>query len=324
MKRTSVFLIFACLMACSDPSVTTQSPATDGVRNYTGSVRSYQQSYLSPPSIDNVWSYKLLRMTAEGTEVAAGDPVVWFDPADPRRRMQERASRLQTRQQNVEQKRLEVEQKIEQYKLDMAEAQMNLEKAREKAEINDPVMPEIERKTYALDAAIANERVKEIEAKIAQVEGDFLADTARDEAFIVRMSGVVSGMRAGIAQMQLTSPQAGVLLYEKNSNGEPFSTGDEAYRSVAVVSISDLNFMEVSIAIPEREIRFLDLEQNVEINIDGIEDQTWIGTVKSVAGVYRTENSRVLVDVVVEVLETDPEFVRPGLTASVRFKELAR
>ena len=198
---------------------------------------------------------------------------------------------------------------------------MNRDKAQLKASINDPVMPEVERRIYQLDAQIARERVKEIESTIEQRETSAAAERVVDEAELARLRSLVSSMSEGIAQMSLTAPQDGILLYQSGFGGEKFAAGSDVYRALAVVSISDLNFIEVRVAIPERDLRLINLDQPVNLKIDSVDDRSWQGRVKSVANVYRKQNSAVFADVVVEVIDPDPIVMRPGLKAQIRFAE---
>jgi len=287
---------------------------------YTGELRSYQESYLTPPVVERVWQFKVARLAPEGEWVEAGEPVVWFDPSEPRRRLQEQQSQLQQRQQNVRDKSLVLEQELQELNLQLAEARMNRDKAALKASINDPVMPEMERRIYQLESQIAQERVNEVESQIEQRQTSAEAEAAQDLSEIARLQRIVSSMENGVQQMVLTAPQSGILLYQTGFAGEKFAAGSDVYRSLSVVSISDVNFVEVVVSVPERDLRHLNLEAQVRIEVDSITDRSWQGRVKDVANVYRADGSLVYADVLVEVIEPDATSMRPGLKSVVVFE----
>ncbi|MEQ3697474.1 MAG: efflux RND transporter periplasmic adaptor subunit [Pseudomonadales bacterium] len=321
MNRLGILLLGLVLASC-DATDSNIGPVREEGLRYTGELRSFKETFITPPSIERVWQFKVLRMAPEGSLVSAGDPVVWFDPSEPRRRLQEQQSQLAQRQQSIQDKALQLDQTLQELRLNLAEAEMNRDKAQLKASINDPVMPEVERRIYQLDAQIAAERVREIESSIEQQETSAAAEQAIDEAELTRLQSRVASMSQGISQMALASPQDGILLYQSGFGGEKFAAGSDVYRALAVVSISDLNFIEVAVAIPERDLRAIDLDQQVSLKIDSVDDQSWMGRVKSVSNVYRQQNSAVYADVVVEVIDPDPQVMRPGLKAQIRFAEV--
>lgn len=321
MNRLGILLLGLVLASCDATESTIGPMGEDGLR-YTGELRSFKQTFLTPPSIQRVWSFKVLRMVPEGSLVSAGDPVVWLDPSEPRRRLQREQSQLAQRQQGIQDNALQLEQRLQELRLNLAEAEMNRDKAQLKASINDPVMPEVERRIYQIDAQIAAERVREVASSIEQQQTSAAAQRANDEAELIRLQALVASMSQGISQMALTAPQDGILLYQSGFGGEKFAAGSDVYRALAVVSISDLNFIEVAVAIPERDLRTIDLDQPVSLKIDSVDDQSWLGRVKSVSNVFRQQNSAVYADVVVEVIDPDAQVMRPGLKAQVRFAEV--
>ena len=323
MNRLGILLLGLVLASCDATESTIGPIGEDGLR-YTGELRSFKQTFLTPPAIERVWSFKVLRMAPEGSLVSAGDPVVWLDPSEPRRRLQGQQSQLAQRQQGIQDNALQLEQTLQELRLNLAEAEMNRDKAQLKASIDDPVMPEVERRIYQIDAQIAAERVREVESSIEQQQTSAAAQRAIDEAELTRLQALVASMSQGISQMALTAPQDGILLYQSGFGGEKFASGSDVYRALAVVSISDLNFIEVAVAIPERDLRAIDLDQPVSLKIDSVDDQSWLGRVKSVSNVFRQQNSAVYADVVVEVIDPDAQVMRPGLKAQVSFAEVSQ
>lgn len=319
-KMVLIGLVIGLLFGCSE-AVEDGADALVQERRYTGELRSFKESYLTPPVVERVWQFKVARLMPEGTLVEQGQPVVWFDPSEPRRRLQERQSELQQRQQGIRDKALSLEQELQELNLDLAEARMNRDKAQLKASIDDPVMPEMERRIYQLDAQIAQERVNEIESQIEQRRTSSQAEEAQDLAEIDRLQRVVTSLANGVQQMVLTAPQSGILLYQTGFNGEKFSAGSDVYRALSVVSISDVNFVEVVVAIPERDLRYLDFDATVSVEIDSVDDRRWQGRVKNISNVYRSDGSVVYADIVVEVINPDPSTMRPGLKSMVVFQE---
>lgn len=323
--RLAVFVsIVFGLQGCSDLTDEPIERREVSQWRYTGELRSYKESYLTPPVVERVWQFKVARLMPEGGWVEEGQPVVWFDPSEPRRRLQEQQSELQQRQQSMRDKALSLEQELQELNLQLAEARMNRDKAQLKASIDDPVMPEMERRIYQLDSQIAQERVNEIESQIEQRRTSSQAEQAQDLAEIDRLQRIVNSLANGVQQMVLTAPQSGILLYQTGFSGEKFAAGSDVYRSLSVVSISDVNFVEVVVSVPERDLRHLDFDAMVSVEIDSVDDQRWQGRVKDISNVYRADGSLVYADVVVEVIDPDPAIMRPGLKSAIEFEGVSQ
>lgn len=320
IKQSLMASLLFALMGCEQAVEPSLAPTDHPIRseyNYVGDIRSFEQTFIGPPAIERVWSFKISRLVPEGSHVKKGQPVLWFDSTDPRQHFKRRTEKLDKQKQKQTDAELKYEQTYQQLKLQLAEAEMNRDKAELKAEINDPAMSLFDRKNHQLDAEISRERVAEIKDKIQLEKVSYLESQQSRARLINALQVVVDGMERGLAGLTVKTPQDGVVVYQRGTNGQPISSGSELYRGGTAISVVDMNFIEVVVAIPERDLQRIDLTAPITVTIETAEGQEWQGEIRSMAKVFRSEGSAVVADLVVKIVDPDKRLMKPGTKAQV-------
>src|SRR5213078_4319667 len=75
----------------------------------TGTLRATRSIPIGPPSVAEMWDFKIVRMANEGAEVKEQDPVLSFDVSDLERQLAERTSERDAAAQEMVKKRIDLD-----------------------------------------------------------------------------------------------------------------------------------------------------------------------------------------------------------------------
>lgn len=307
------------MAGCSE-QVSDQQQQAESPYQYTGLLDSSKNSYLAPPPLRRAWNYEIKRLLPEGTTVTKDMQVAWLDKSKVQENLREDANDLKTRKQNLENERLAAAKKIEDLKLRLAEAKMDYERSKLKAEIQDVSVARVDQEIYTIEAKIAGDQVDTLERKIELERVALQQQQAAKTSEYERRKVRVDSQRRGMNALDVKADQEGVLVYIRSWDGEPIKSGSRIYRGQSIVRIADLTQMQVKLKIPERDMNLINFDKSVEIGIEADPEQVWAGTIKSVSDVYLDDDSLIYAEVVVAVDQPDSDLMRPGGKARVIFK----
>lgn len=286
----------------------------------TGELVSADTISMMPPSLRRVWQYQVKQLAPEGSEVNEGDMVAQLDTSEQTQRLSVKTAKLEATTQDIETSKLRNAKKLEELRLELAEARMNFEKAQRKFKLSDDTVAAIDKVKYEKDAEIAKDRVVLTEQKL-----DLEAKSARQrEAMLMgdqqKFASEVDALKRGIASLTLIAPRAGMVVYGNDSQGNKIKEGQSVFMGDAVLSIPDLNNMQVNMTIPEVEARRVKLGQTLKIRLDANPDRLFTGKIIELGAVFRNKNQDiplVIFDAVASIDEADTELMRPGMTAKI-------
>ncbi len=322
MKRYKIIALTALaslVAACTEQESTLTEQRAE--KFYTGELDSSSNTYLTPPEFRRMWQYEVKTLLPEGTEVKDGDQVVWFDKSSLQKNMREDANELATLKQEITNEQLSAEKKIEEMKLQLAESKMNAQRAKLKSEINDVSVAKVDQEVYAIEAAIAQDRVDNLQNKISL---ELLAleqkQTVKKTKY-KRKESRVNSQKRGLKALDLKATHDGVVVYIRGHDGEPIKNGSRTYRGQAVARIADLNKMQVTLKIPERDVQHIDFDGAIDISIEADPERIWQGEVMMISDVFLEDDSLVYSEVIIAVQQPDAELMRPGGKARVRLAQ---
>jgi len=286
----------------------------------TGELVSADTISMMPPSLRRVWQYQVKQLAPEGSEVNQGDVVAQLDTSEQAQRLSVKTAKLEATTQDIETSKLRNAKRLEELRLELAEAQMNFEKALRKFKLSDDTVAAIDKVKYEKDAEIAKDRVVLTRQKL-----DLEAQSARQrEAMLMgdqqKFTSEVDALKRGIESLTLIAPRAGMVVYGNDSQGNKIKEGQSVFMGDAVLSIPDLNNMQVNMTIPEVEARRVKLGQVLKIRLDANPDRLFTGKIIELGAVFRNKNQDiplVIFDAVASIDEADTELMRPGMTAKI-------
>jgi len=146
------------------------------------------------------------------------------------------------------------------------------------------------------------EKIREVEAELRKVRGDF------------------DGMTKILESFNVLAPEDGMVIYEKGWDGKPIKAGSQIHMwEPTVATLPDLTKMVSKTFVNEVDVRKVKQGQFVNVGLDAYPDKKLNGTVIRVANVgeQRPNSDAKVFEVSVELEGTDPT-LRPSMTTSNR------
>ncbi len=325
-NRNLLVLLMATLVlsGCEKAPVTevTQGALPQSIE-VTGELESAGTVSMMPPALRRVWQYQVKQLAPEGKQVSEGTVVASLDTSEIAQRLQVKQAELDATVQDIETSRLRNAQKIEELKLDLAQAQMEHEKADMKFNISDDTVAKIDRLKYQRDAEIAKDRVALVKRKLELEKASITQREAMLEGDRQKFASEVSALQNAIKAMTLKSPREGILVYGTDPEGNKIQEGQSIFAGGTVVSIADLTMMRVKMEIPEVEARRLALGQQVSIRLDANPERRFLGQITELGAVFRPKNQEMplmVFDALASIDDPDTELMRPGMTAKIKIE----
>ncbi|ATD09845.1 HlyD family efflux transporter periplasmic adaptor subunit [Pseudoalteromonas piscicida] len=311
--------LLGCSQAPSDIHIVKAQPITITVEA-NGELESKSRALIAPPSIKRMWQYKIKQLMPENTTVQKGQTVVSFDDQTVRDRLMEYNSKLSQAQKELENKQAQVEKQEEEYKLALAEAQMNFDKAKRRAEIIDNSRSDNDRKKAQIDFTIATNDLELARSKLAFHLNNKELSIQMARSKVARTDAEVKELKRDIERLQVKAPMDGLVAYRANWEGEKPSVGESMQFGQPVVELSVIEQMQVKAQIKEADFGRITLGQKVKVTIDSADGYVIGGTLVEIGKAFREKShqdkSRI-VDAIIELDKVDPEKLRPGLSARV-------
>ena len=323
-RRLLPLLAAIALTACNRAPVTqvTRGALPQSIE-VTGELESAGTVSMMPPALRRVWQYQVKQLAPEGKPVQQGQVVASLDTSEIVQRLQVKQAELDATVQDIETSRLRNARKIEELKLDLAQAQMEHEKAELKFSISDDTVAKIDKLKYQRDAEIAKDRVALVQRKLELERASITQREAMLEGDRQKFVAEVNALQRAIEAMTLKAPRDGMLVYGTDPEGNKIQEGQSIFAGGTVVSIADLNMMRVKMEIPEVEARRVAIGQKVSMRLDANPERRFLGEITELGAVFRPKNQEMplmVFDALASIEQPDPDLMRPGMTAKIKIE----
>lgn len=288
-----------------------------------GTLESIESTELGPPAVADVWDFKVSFLAPEGSLVQAGQPVLGFDTSQLERNLEEEKGHAESARQELQKRSADLELERLDLELRLAEAEASQRKARLKAEVPEALSARRELAKARSELALADREVDHLRAQL-----DAVAERARAErAQLAHRRDLatekVASLERSIAAMRVTAPRAGTVVYVTNWRGEKKKVGDPAWRQEKILSIPDLTRIKGVAEVPEADAGRVALGQPVTLRLDAHPDRTYRGTIAKLGTAVQRQsplNPARIVRAEIELAETDPDRMRPGMRFRVEIE----
>lgn len=261
----------------------------------------------------------------KGDRVREGQVIVRLEDDEYKAQLQQAAGQLQTLEARLE------ELKNGSRPEEIATAKANVDQARAdltNAEITLKRTQELVREKVSAQQVLddAEGRVNSLRARVNSLEKVFevvkigprreVIDALRGQ--IVEAKGRVSFYETQLSNTLIKAPVSGTVLERNVEKGEFITTGfvgDKGAKGY-VVSLADLNDLQVELDINQNDFARLDRKQKGTITTDAYPDRKYDGIIDEIAP--EANRQKATVQVKVKVLAPD-DFLRPDMNASVAF-----
>jgi HlyD family secretion protein len=285
-----------------------------------GQLKSMASIYIGCPPIRRFWNYTISFMAPEGKSVKQGDLILKFDTKELREKLVLKQSELETAKKELEKIRLVEQEKRDNLILQMAEAQMREKKARRKTLLPDDVTAMNEIKKIRMDLELAEMQVRLFRSRVKNQNQRMKTLLYTQENKIRKLEGQVNEYQQAIDKLNVKAPEPGMLVYATDWNGRKKAVGDRCWVGSKILELPDLSQMQVAAVIPEPEAGKVKEGLAVEIRLDSNPDRVFKGKVKTLGRIFRTKSRHqpaIVFDVTIDILDPDPELMRPGMAAGV-------
>lgn len=282
-----------------------------------GELEAASTERLGPPRVNRIWNFKLSFMAPEGSEVAAGDPVLRFDATDLDQQLRRQTAERDRAAKELEKKRLDLEKERRATLLRRAEAEARLRRG----ELALAVPVDIEAPSVLRQAEI-DRKLAELEVSSIDSELTFQDVRARAEIDMLarkrdRAAERVDELSTQIAALTVPAPRAGTVIYVADDRGEKSKVGDTVWFMTKVVELPDLGSLRASGQVAEADAGRVRVGQPVRLRFDAFPDTIVRGSVERVRRTVQSkpggENQDKIVRLEVMLDGADPRRMRPGM-----------
>jgi RND family efflux transporter MFP subunit len=291
-----------------------------------GEIRARSSASVTAPF--NAGDLQIIKLAANASFVKKGDVVVELDPTNLKRTVDQNRSSL--KQTGAEADRLKAQQRIleEQNATDLMKARFDIERARLDCS-KEEVVPAIEIEKGRLALAKAEQRLQEIEEKIASDRVAAEADLASAAQKGKKAQFDLEQAERNLASLVLRAPVDGIVSIMPNYRARtgfggttpPFKEGDRAFAGAIIAELPELASIQVNAPVEESDRGRLDLGQPVTMRIDAVPDHEHKGSVADISPLAKLDYSSWPIkknfDLTVRLEQPDPR-LRPGMSVTAR------
>lgn len=286
-----------------------------------GVLKAALATLIRSPALPNTWRYKITHMAPEGSSVQKGEVVARLDATEVEKKLREESA-------NVEKAREEYEKTTASLELAARDLELELEEARVDARKKEKQLVEAREFQSILDVKEADYEAELARRKVETLESRrrFVKQDAELQLKILQDSRRLyeeraSHHRESIQAMEIVSPRAGTVLYQRNWRNEPVRVGSDVYVGSTIMSLPDLSSLVVEARVAEIDAGKVRVGQEVRVDLDAIPDRTFKGRIASVATLFSPagfDRPMKVLDLTVELERVDQERMRPGMATRIR------
>lgn len=263
----------------------------------SGELAAVDSTDIHPPTVGQIWNFKVAQLANDGDDVKQGEPLVAFDPSEVMRTLETMQNEADAAQKKLEQKRDDAALTRRDDALKVAEAESALKKATLKAEGSPDLVAAVD---------LQSEKLDEDNQKLVLAGAKFHADSTKrsDEQEIAQLTEKATYakhraevLRNSLPLMQVMSPRDGTVVIPTDWQGNKMKVGDAAWRGQTVLQVVGLSKMEGKGIVDEVDVAKVATKQHVTLRLDALPDVKLTGSVqqieKSVGAKSNTDPSRV-------------------------------
>jgi HlyD family secretion protein len=284
----------------------------------TGEVRAVQQLDVKAP-MEWRMPLQVVWLAPEGSMVQKGDLLVQFDIAELQKRQDLAEDRLISAvaqekkllaEQDAKNQQLQGNLLTAEYSRDLAQLQKELMKYESAVKQQDV---ELDRQKALL----------ELDEAKTTLESQKIIDAAAlnsAKVAIAKERTEMKELERQIASLSLRAPNSGMVIYNEVGwwdNQKKVSTGDKVNPGEPIVSIPNLDSMQVNLRVNEMDISRIKSGQRTVVTLDAYPDKKFNGVVTHIARLAQKQNWDSMIkdfEVIVRLEQADP-LLKPGMTA---------
>ncbi len=288
----------------------------------TGELRSKSMTMISAPTKLRqlgIYQIKIADMVPEGTLVKEGAFVVSLDNSDVLTKIKDQQLNIDKKNAEIKQASLDTMMELRTLHDEIVNIGFDLEqKVLEKEQSRYEAPAEIKRVQLEYEKAERTLRQKKDNYKTKQIQTQTKMEILGSD--LKQLTNYMEGLTSILSELTINAPKSGMLVYDKNWNGQKKSVGTQIELwNPTLATLPDLTQMEVLTYVNEVDIQKVKVGQAVDIGLDAATDKKLKGVVKSVAniGEEKPNSDAKVFEVLIDVLTEDP-ILKPAMTVSCK------
>jgi HlyD family secretion protein len=286
----------------------------------TGQLQSAASLFVGCPSVERVWRYTISSMAPEGTAVKEGDLILSFDAREIAQRLQLKQAELDTGQKELARMRLQEQQTQEDLRLQYEAEKVNKQKAVRKADVPEDLIAPMELQKLKMELELADLQEKLSEKRLSAQTSGMKSRIQVQESKVRLLTAEVERLQRDVQKMNVLASKAGLVVYTPDWNGKKKVVGDTCWMGETILELPDLARMQMKAVILEVQAGRVQTGQPAEVRLDSNPDRVYKGVVTSLGRVFRVKSDSqpaIVFDAVIDLSESDPGLMRPGMAAGV-------
>jgi len=283
-------------------------------------VISLKNATIGPPNISRMWQYKIQKMAAENKQVTEGEIILVFDGQNIKNDLIGRQSKLDAEIKKAESNKLKDDATTQDLILKLAEAEMEYEKAKRKAEIVDASRSNIERLKQQADFRYQTENLAQAKQKLAHHKKAMVINEKVSQGKIRSIQSRVNSIQQEIAKLSVKAPKDGLVMYQEDWNGEKAAVGETVYMGRSLIQLPSLDAIALKAEFSEPDKAKLKQGQAVRVIFEAYPEMSYMGKISKLGQAFypkSTNNPKVIFDAQIELGEIRPDVMRPGMKAKI-------
>jgi membrane fusion protein (multidrug efflux system) len=248
-----------------------------------GDLAAVDSTDIKPPPIPETSQFKIGWLAPEGSEVAAGEPVVKFEPTELDHGIEQLQSQLAEARLRLAQGRAAAALARRQEELGLLEQEASARKSTLSAELPPDLVARVTLRGNQLDAEEATADLAQARNNAAHSRRSSDADIQGQVDMCASLARQIEQYKRSLTRLSVAAPRAGTVVYATTNGTEKSKVGDQVYLSNAVALVVALGAMAGNGWVDEVDVARVAPHEPVTLQIDALPDVTLHGKVASIA-----------------------------------------
>ena len=289
---------------------------------FTGELQAVESVRVRAPYLRSAWSFTITYLAPEGSRVQAGNLLVEFDASSLLLKRLESEKKIEDARIQIAQKETEIEEERQDLLLQQASSLKELKVAELYVDLDPELITRAQAEEYQLNYSKAKLGLEKVDEQLATLEKSAQSDLELVRLEYDRAHLELRRTLAEVKQMRAYAPMSGVVVYGENWNeGRKLQEGDTVFRLNNVILLPNMQKAMVVAYVYDTDFAQLGEGMSAEVVLDAVPGRTFRGRVMALpqaASPKRRQSQLKVFRVPVELPESDPALMKPGMTARIR------
>jgi HlyD family secretion protein len=318
--KVTIGLSCVLLVSCQAEQAAIKEDVVTAKVTASAELISLSNATIGPPNVSRMWQYKIQKMAPENKQVKQGEIILVFDGQKLKNDLIGRQSKLKAAIKKAQSDKLKDDATTQDLILQLAETEMEYEKAKRKAEIVDESSSNIERLKQQADFRYQTESLAQAKQKLAHHGKAMLINVKVSEGKIKGIRSRVNSIQQEIAKLSVKAPKDGLVMYQEDWNGEKVAVGETVYMGRSLMQLPSLDNVALKAEFAEPDKAKLTKGQEVRVIFEAYPEMSYMGTITKLGQAFypkSANNPKVIFDAQIELGEARPGVMRPGMKAKI-------